>query len=76
MDDKFLEHVPMKIENICDRDYDVDEFDKGVGVASYYAGIYVGLINAGIEIEDAVEILKLYVKEEEVKQVSECQKQK
>lgn len=59
MDDEYLDYIPMEVDNVCDLEFDAEEFKEGIRDVSYYAGFYVGLINAGIDIEDAVQILKI-----------------
>lgn len=63
LDDEILDYIPMKVDDICDMNFNVTEFKKGIKEASYYGGIYVGLINIGIEDTDAIEMLKIILRE-------------
>jgi len=56
----FFEPLEISTDNIAEDtniQLDSDEFKRGLKDSSYYAGIYTGLINSGLSMDDSITII-------------------
>ncbi len=53
-----IDYIPIYAEQVCDLEYDLAEFKKGIKNGSYYAGLITAIKNTGLDNSDIVEIFK------------------
>lgn len=50
-------YIPLNFDDCYAMQFNKTQFKKGLDYGSYLSGIYSGLINSGLESQDAVKIL-------------------
>jgi hypothetical protein len=53
----FCEPMAIPIDNLSESEFDKDQFKRGLSDGSYQAGIFTGLVNAGIGYRDAIDYI-------------------
>jgi len=56
----FFEPLELSTDNLAEDNniqLDSDEFKRGLKDSSYYAGIYTGLINSGMSMDDSITLI-------------------
>jgi hypothetical protein len=53
----FYDPLNIPIDNLSESEYDKEQFKRGLSDSSYQAGIFTGLINAGIGYRDAIDYI-------------------